>query len=503
MAAPTNVRVRLAFDYPPPAIPESCMFLLLVDVKRCRVVTDLGSIIRERFFYGQRGGLSLYVDDCLLPPGESIQVIRDNDSIRVKWDEVYPEDEFETNNILSPPKKSKKRHRKKSSEETEDSEIKPKKQKTDYSEECLNSSSDHIVNKRRKNKKKRKKERCLLDSCVENEIHRKSIKGMLDEEDETKKSKKLTISEEQPAGKCSRKSLTLGASDPVSSKRKESSSSSLDSSEEDDVNKVKKKNVAADGLCSPNVVKKVQDEDVNKELEVGIHKEQNSFKQSKKAYYYKCKGNQAASDGVQGPSLDPIVWGRGVGRGRGRGDNSPWRGRGFRGRGDGKNPGRRRGENPLLSYNTEIQKEQQLNESATNKSVIIENPPVIPEKDYSTLPLLAAPPQVGKLIAFKLLELTENYTPEVSDYKEGKILSFDPFTKQLDVEIYSNESVLKEPGKFDLVYEMAGGRNIVEYAVQQDRRITQRWDSLIEPRLILDSVPQEALSTPQTVNAGL
>ncbi|KAH0629230.1 hypothetical protein JD844_011154, partial [Phrynosoma platyrhinos] len=171
-------------------------------------------------------------------------------------------------------------------------------------------------------------------------------------------------------------------------------------------------------------------------------------------------------------------------RGRGRGDSPFWRGprvRGCRGMFRGRGRGRGESTNSFYNYTSEHQKEQQLNEAATNTSVIIQNPVEIQKKDYSILPLLAAPPQVGQKIAFKLLELTENYTPEVSDYKEGKIVSWNPANKQLELEILSFSS-----GKFDLVYQSADGAETVEYA------ITESWDALIEPRLIVDSPNNES-----------
>ncbi|XP_056462977.1 coilin [Gadus chalcogrammus] len=109
-----------------------------------------------------------------------------------------------------------------------------------------------------------------------------------------------------------------------------------------------------------------------------------------------------------------------------------------------------------------------------------------PRKDYSSLPLLAAPPGAGQRIVFKLLELTENYTPEVSEYKEGKILHFDHATKQVEMELLGSWQAPAEPGKFDLVYQNADGSESVEYAVSRSgSRVTERWDSLLEPRLLL------------------
>ncbi|NWT78636.1 COIL protein, partial [Lanius ludovicianus] len=183
------------------------------------------------------------------------------------------------------------------------------------------------------------------------------------------------------------------------------------------------------------------------------------------------------------------------GRGRGTGEDNFWRGprgRGFRGMMRGQGHGR--GANPgfFYNYSSEGQKQRQLNEAVTNTSVLVQNPVEIPKRDYSVLPLLAAPPQVGERIAFKRLELSENYSPEVSDYKtpnSKKNPKINPKTKVIlisfCVELFGF-SVAKEPGKFDLVYQSADGAELIEYAVPQDTKITESWDALIEPRLIVE-----------------
>ncbi|KFP59038.1 Coilin, partial [Cariama cristata] len=189
---------------------------------------------------------------------------------------------------------------------------------------------------------------------------------------------------------------------------------------------------------------------------------------------------------IQAPLASP-----GRGRGRGTGEDNFWRGprgRGFRGMMRGQSRGR--GANPgfFYNYSSEGQKQRQLSEAATNTSVLVQNPVEVPKRDYSVLPLLAAPPQVGERIAFKRLELTENYSPEVSDYKEGKIISWNADKKQIELEILSSSAgqFAKEPGKFDLVYQSADGAELIEYAVPQDTKITESWDALIEPRLIVE-----------------
>lgn len=198
----------------------------------------------------------------------------------------------------------------------------------------------------------------------------------------------------------------------------------------------------------------------------------------------------------QGPDPNPSLYDHGRGRGRGI---LPWRGqggRGFRGWGD-RGKGRGFGNQFFHSYDSPSLKKQQLEEEATNTSVILQNPPESPKKDYSTFPLLAAPPQVGKVIAFKILELDENYSPELSDYKEGVVRSVDPVTLQVEVELLAKQK-RREPGKFDLVYELEDGREIVEFAVRPDRKMKEPWSSLITPRLVMEKGFEKA-TAPQTL----
>ncbi|TSK87480.1 Coilin [Bagarius yarrelli] len=173
-------------------------------------------------------------------------------------------------------------------------------------------------------------------------------------------------------------------------------------------------------------------------------------------------------------------------RGRGRGFTDRAKGRGGVRGGFGRARGTPWKQNFHYSYDTEEQRQRK--DTQTNKSLLLQNPPELsPRRDYSTLPLLAAPPAVGQKIAFKLLELTENYTPEVSDYKEGKIISFNPSTKMIELELLTRSQARTEPGKFDLVYQDADGSERVEYAVTFGSQLTERWDSLLEPRLIVQN----------------
>ncbi|KAJ3048532.1 hypothetical protein HK097_010448 [Rhizophlyctis rosea] len=47
------------------------------------------------------------------------------------------------------------------------------------------------------------------------------------------------------------------------------------------------------------------------------------------------------------------------------------------------------------------------------------------------MPSLVGDPVAGSTIAFKTLELSADYTPEVSDYKEAQVLAYDALTKRV------------------------------------------------------------------------
>ncbi|XP_064646654.1 coilin-like [Lineus longissimus] len=136
-------------------------------------------------------------------------------------------------------------------------------------------------------------------------------------------------------------------------------------------------------------------------------------------------------------------------------------------------------------------KEEQLNSSYTNCSYVYEYPAhedmqeEEPElklesepKDYSGFPLSEGLPKQGDKIAYKVLELSETYTPEVSSYKECEILVADAVTRTLVVKLILQPKV-KNVGKFDIIdedYDTTGPSS--------DEMMSLAWSSLIEPRLI-------------------
>ncbi|XP_007233809.3 coilin [Astyanax mexicanus] len=536
MAGSSAVRLRLRFDYPPPSGPQCRMSWILLDLNRCRVIADLCSEIRERFGYSRRAELDLFIEESYLPPTESIYLIRDNDSIRVKVSSLsYSSASEPVEQVIS----GKKRSRKEEDEEqlVEDCAVAvSKKSKKEVTP--VNGFSHHEETKKKNKKKKRKKNK-RVEPQTEAEAALKPVKEPLSSKDQSgANSRKTPGSTVTPrTSKNSRKQKDSDSSDSsvesskkhtpkskpqtllkqaVTAKAKETSSSECSSSEDDSAAppQPNKPNLAV----KPSPIPLKPTSNANSKPSVKKPSTQSSSDSSPSssspspparkippppppsavqngpppalstpvAKKNEKKPESSDSDSSSETELviktpNPQVLGmtpRGGGRVRGRA--------GVRG-GFGRARGTPWKQN--FHYNYDSGEQQTQDDSQSNRSLILENPPEPkPSRDYSTLPLLAAPPAAGQKIAFKLLELTENYTPEVSDYKEGKIVGFNHTTGMIELEILTQTQARAEPGKFDLVYQNPDGSESVEYAVTLGSQVTERWDSLLEPRLIVESM---------------
>ncbi|KAF6719838.1 Coilin [Oryzias melastigma] len=487
------IRLRLLFDYPPPAVAGCRMCWLLVDLNACRVVADLEGLIRDKFEFSRGSILSLFVEDCYLPHTESILVVRDNDSVRVKVDCAAP-----VNGCSSC---------------ADPDRVKSRKRQRDGGEEGMQ------VEDKKKKKKKKHEENEVGRSKQETAIRTETPAGMSRKKKKRKKAETSNTPAPKPAAPP--RKIPASAPTPAENKKKtapvpqaktQSSSSSDSSSQETDSRKrtaarTAPPNPAAARTAPPNPAaartapptpaaaktppntkppqKNTQpssssssetdsDDSTPMSKRPGaptVMKQTDAPPQDKGAEPADAGSEEEIQLVIRRPQLpnrhaDGLWSGRGRGRG-GRGGAGQAAGWGFRGQDSNEGPS------------------PQTN-SPTDMPALLQNGAGdAPRQDYSSMPLLAAPAQVGQRIAFKLLELTENYTPEVSEYKEAKIVSFDPTTKQIELELLHASKAPVEPGKFDLVYLNPDGSERVEYAVSRGSKVTERWESLLEPRLIL------------------
>ncbi|KAI9193130.1 uncharacterized protein BJ171DRAFT_303391 [Polychytrium aggregatum] len=71
-----------------------------------------------------------------------------------------------------------------------------------------------------------------------------------------------------------------------------------------------------------------------------------------------------------------------------------------------------------------------------------------PPEDYSKYPLVLDQIQVGSKIAFKILELSENYTPAISGYKTATVMLYNPFQKSYRLKCHSKP--VQPGGRFEI-----------------------------------------------------
>ncbi|XP_032442898.1 coilin [Xiphophorus hellerii] len=489
MAAHCNkfIRLRLFFDYPPPAVVGCRMCWLLVDLNTCRVVADLESVIREKFEFSRSSILSLFIEDCYLPHTESIYVVRDNDNVRVKVECLA-----QVNGHSSCPEMAAVSCKKRQRDTAEGPSVEHKKKKkkrneredgtADGSDLAKGGNGNKMLEIKMAAKKKKKKRTVKSVDRSHPAVSEAAVAShMPSSPDKTPagKVKTQTVPSSGPSrngGKaCHQKVAKKTSASPAASKGNQkpspeksrppsSSASSQTDSSSDEADTLKvpagskalhpdtSKAAAQNQNQAPSTEQPPLNRDSEEEIQLVIRRPQQ-------------------------PLLN--IPGPGAWRGLGRGWDRKWA------KGDlGECPGVR-GQSDVERFGNGTKEPSYQTDSLSNKSVVLQNEAEPVPKDYSSMPLLAAPPQVGQSIAFKLLELTENYTPEVSEYKEGKIINFDPTTNQIELELLNASQAPAEPGKFDLVYQNPDGSERVEYAIQRGSSVMERWDSLLEPRLII------------------
>uniref|UniRef100_A0A2K5IAT8 Coilin N-terminal domain-containing protein n=1 Tax=Colobus angolensis palliatus TaxID=336983 RepID=A0A2K5IAT8_COLAP len=505
MAASETVRLRLQFDYPPPATPHCTAFWLLVDLN------NLTSLIHQRFSCSSGALLGLYLERGLLPRAESVRLVRDNNCLRVKLEERG----------VAENSKSKKRAFQLEDEETEpdykySKKHRERQENNNNNEKVLDLEPKAVTDQT----VKKNKATCGTAGDDNKETKRKSAKNPKSPEVQAVKDWAIQRCSSpkgsarnsllKPKGKVSPSSFSEpescdeSISDGPSKVTLEARNSSEKLPTELSKEGPSTKNTTADklGIKSGFSLTPSKDKtsgtssisDCSSESDDQCLMSASTLECA--AGFLKAVG-LFAGRGCPGPELSSHTAGAAgwrhsgsngdgqtpgpspsvslptsLGRRWGRGENLfSWkgaRGRGMRGRG-----------HPVScigNRSTDNQRQQQLSDVVTNSS-IIQNPVKTHKKDYT------AAPQVGEKIAFKLLELTSR-----------RILSPNPKTQQVDTEILPSLPALREPGKFDLVYHNENGTELVEYSVTQESKITVFWRELIDPRLIIES-PSNTSST--------
>lgn len=103
--------------------------------------------------------------------------------------------------------------------------------------------------------------------------------------------------------------------------------------------------------------------------------------------------------------------------------------------------------------------------------------------DYSSLPTLTTVPNIGDRIAFKTLELSSDYTPILSHYKEGTIISFNLVQQSFLIEL-SDQTLKLEEMKLK---EQSSGKFALPEPLPEEpeKSIEIEFKDLIEPKLLI------------------
>ncbi|XP_015759844.1 PREDICTED: coilin-like [Acropora digitifera] len=113
------------------------------------------------------------------------------------------------------------------------------------------------------------------------------------------------------------------------------------------------------------------------------------------------------------------------------------------------------------------------------------------QRDYTSCIPLCGPPRAGDKIAYKVLELSASYTPELSNYKHGTVISYEASTGDVTMDL-TKESLVKTQGdgnvsrKFELVYEEDGEDQSKEENEKLETLVVVPWSTIVEAVFVED-----------------
>uniref|UniRef100_A0A2K5DF68 Coilin n=1 Tax=Aotus nancymaae TaxID=37293 RepID=A0A2K5DF68_AOTNA len=534
MAASETVRLRLQFDYPPPATPHCTAFWLLVDLNRCRVVTDLISLIRQRFGFSSGALLGLYLEGGLLPPAESARLVRDNDCLRVKLEErgvaensVVISNGDGTN--LSLRKAKKRAFKLEEDEETEPdykySKKRWKRQENSNNEKVLDLEPKAVTDNTVSQKKRRKNKATGGTAGDDNEETKRKPPKKKEKREYKKKAKNPKSPQVQAVKdwanqRCSspkgsaRNSLVKAKRKGglnVCSKESPSFSSESESCHESISDGPSKVTLEARNSSEklPTELSKEGPSTRNTTADKLATKPGFSLTPSKS----KTSGTSSSSSDSSSESDDQCSLStpecaagflKTVGLFAERGCLGPglssqtagaagWKRSGSDGGGQAPGP------SPSMSLPTSLGRGWGRGENlfswkgargrgmrgrgrgrghpvscVMNRSTDNQRQQQLNEVVTNSSTIIQNPVDTHKDYSLLPLIFTMFYI-------------HNPETQQVDIEILSSVPALREPGKFDLVYHNENGAEVVEYAVTQESKITVFWRELIDPRLIIES----------------
>lgn len=98
--------------------------------------------------------------------------------------------------------------------------------------------------------------------------------------------------------------------------------------------------------------------------------------------------------------------------------------------------------------------------------------------NYADFPPLTSQPEIGAYIAYKVLELDQNYSPTVSEYREGVVQSIDLQTDEMVIQLLKHHIKPGRIGKFENLRE----DEMPFPEIKKEDSVS--WTALIEPKLL-------------------
>ncbi|XP_061192706.1 coilin-like [Saccostrea echinata] len=431
------VRVKLFFDN----LSLPCSWVL-VKTKKCPKVKDFLSYVRRKFMPQRDGSLSILINGCTVPEWEKSSIFREDDIVHLYFKEITHVS-MVSDRLITPEEyaeiynKDKDLRKKKKSKE-ESSSIQSKETERKGVEDVMYISGDEEHQTKKKRKISTEKHETLEDEDMTPDRSTNHTEDTVkpDKKKRTRKRKRrreeaapaATVSNNSINVKPLRQQVDLNSNMHIkftSDNEEEQSCTMLDSS---------------------------------RTQEDALQQEEESLRTSTPVYHK--HGDQTVDltysespSAIDRPTVTQSVLANGVAvfsrpRSRQIKSNS------FR----------------------ELTKEQQLSTKLTNRSFVLQNTslsngkeesapltcpqrsssnasPVIAipvRREYQQFPLLQGSPNPGDKIAFKMLEMSENYTPEVGDYKEAEVVSFNSSSQIVEMKISPGFNKERTLGKFDV-----------------------------------------------------
>nr|XP_039258684.1 coilin-like [Styela clava] len=400
-----QIRIKLIFENAPPEMPSSSKYMILVKPAICGTVHDLENLIIRKFGFPKGVTVSLTLDGFVLLSTEEIFILDDNDCVSVsilydiqkkqtKKRKLCSNEEETKSKTVKTHEKRKKKITKIAKFKKASGKIKPTKRKADTSDTSSTDNGNCKINGIK-----------LTNGCSNNEPSQNSIKTkskILENQNKITNQNILKLQMGEGGVKFPTNTLLCKHSSTNENIHLAKVSKSF-SQITPNSNKQHMNNISDNSIAKIN----------NDILPIPSHSKVAEFKATGHVTFSSSSDSEMETDTHKQHSQQANnslkVWLK-----------------------SGTTPihrevaisktGSKKLTDPGVSTNTSViyNNPSQTNSKDSNKSD--KNEYEKHSRDYSTLLPSTWPPRIGDIIAYKLLEMSENYTPVISEYKEAKVM---------------------------------------------------------------------------------